>query len=220
MNHHPRFADTLGPDHHTEKRLSNVDPNPQPWLFRHEDLLNSFKNAKKVDQKVLMNRLNYLHFTNKHILVHLLNKEYQEGLLMKAYIHYQEGDDREALTVYKQSLNLCWKQPDLQDDILDTISRLALKTGDFTDSQLHAQLRIELVGENNTSRLIIALSSFFLEDDRSFEEMGFLRRTGGTMHCKWHTAYRVPCPWHRILPLPDTARNQHGSSSVQASPFS
>jgi tetratricopeptide (TPR) repeat protein len=99
-----------------------------------------------------------------------LDPENLYGLLTQAYVRFVEGEEEEALDIYKNSLGLIWKHPDLEDEVLDTISRLSLKTGKYEDAKLHANRRIRLVGENNISRLIIALSSFSLNDDKDFEE--------------------------------------------------
>lgn len=73
------------------KKTEHINSAPEeerwlpPWLFQHQDLINAIENAGLVDQKDLINMLNYIHFTDRHILVHLLHTHYKESIVLKAY---------------------------------------------------------------------------------------------------------------------------------------
>ena len=57
---------------------------PPPWLFKHQDLNNALESAKVIDETVLKNKLNYIHFMNKHLLVLLRHPRYDDLLIVKA----------------------------------------------------------------------------------------------------------------------------------------
>jgi hypothetical protein len=65
--------------------IAEEDHRLPPWLFQHQDLINTLESAKPVDREALINKLNHIHFTNGYILVHLSNPEYQENILLRAY---------------------------------------------------------------------------------------------------------------------------------------
>ena len=65
---------------------------------------------------------------------------------------------------------MSFDHPRIADDIWDTISILAFKTGHPDVAQAEAEKKIAVFGENVLSRLIIALSSFSLNDDKKYEE--------------------------------------------------
>ena len=97
--------------------------------------------------------------------------------LMKAYLLYEQSELEEAAATYERALKVCMEtgdfkieQPQIIDGILDTLSRLSMRIGRFQEAKQYAEERIRLYGENVPSILIIALSSFSLKDDKSFEE--------------------------------------------------
>ena len=92
------------------------------------------------------------------------------AILMKAYIRSESGNAGEALAAYEKAFPLAGGHPEIERALLDTISRLALKTSRYFDARRYARLNLEFFGENVASRLIIALSSLMLDDDRCFEE--------------------------------------------------
>jgi len=55
-------------------------------------------------------------------------------------------------------------------DTMDIVGILALKTGRYAEAQAEAEQKLAVFGENVLSRLIIALSSFSLNDDKKYEE--------------------------------------------------
>lgn len=57
----------------------------RPWTFRHNDLIRSLEGAKPVSQQGLINLLNYAHFMERPILVHLRHSEYHEEILLRAH---------------------------------------------------------------------------------------------------------------------------------------
>ena len=57
----------------------------RPWLFRHQNLAHALEKAEIVNQEGLSNRINYSHFTEKPILVHLRHYKYEESILLRAY---------------------------------------------------------------------------------------------------------------------------------------
>jgi hypothetical protein len=57
---------------------------PPPWLFKHHDLNNALESAKLVDEALLKNKLNYIHFMNKNVLVLLRHPRYDDLLIVTA----------------------------------------------------------------------------------------------------------------------------------------
>jgi len=55
-----------------------------PWLFKHQDLNSALESAKVIDETFLKNKLNYIHFMNKHLLVLLRHPRYDDLLIVKA----------------------------------------------------------------------------------------------------------------------------------------
>jgi len=55
-----------------------------PWLFKHRDLSEKLESARKVDQKQLINILNFIHFTEGSLFVHFNHPHYDEGILIRA----------------------------------------------------------------------------------------------------------------------------------------
>ncbi|MBN2687995.1 MAG: hypothetical protein JXR85_07430 [Deltaproteobacteria bacterium] len=56
-----------------------------PWIFKHRDMSEKLETARKVDKKRLINILNLIHFTGRHLFVHFNHRQYDEGILVKAY---------------------------------------------------------------------------------------------------------------------------------------
>lgn len=92
------------------------------------------------------------------------------GNLMRAYNHNAAEEPEKAYLAYRRSLRRIGECPELEDDLLQDLSLLALKTERYEEAMTYAEQRIEAFGENFLSRYIIALSSFCLEDDRAYEE--------------------------------------------------
>ncbi len=69
--------------------LGGEKPREDSWLppfaLEHEDLIQELEHAKVLDQETLMNKLNLLNFTERHILAQFLHKEYKDHVLLKAY---------------------------------------------------------------------------------------------------------------------------------------
>jgi hypothetical protein len=57
---------------------------PPPWLFQHQDLNNALKSAKVIDSESLKNKLNYVHFMDKHLLILLRHPKYDDNVIVKA----------------------------------------------------------------------------------------------------------------------------------------
>jgi len=55
------------------------------WFFEKEELSQTLKSAKTVDQRVLVNKLNHIHFRQGYVLVHLRHPKFEDFLLLKAY---------------------------------------------------------------------------------------------------------------------------------------
>jgi tetratricopeptide (TPR) repeat protein len=92
------------------------------------------------------------------------------GNLMQAYVHNISDEPEEAYQAYGKAEGLIGEYPDLEDDLLEALSMLALKTGRYEEARIRARERTREFGENILSRLIIALSSFSLNDDKKYEE--------------------------------------------------
>ncbi|HJX33875.1 MAG TPA: PilZ domain-containing protein, partial [Desulfatiglandales bacterium] len=67
--------------HEMDKGFSEIPP----WLFKHQALEETLESSKTIDQKDLTNILNFIHFMDRCIYVHLLHVGYGEGILLKAY---------------------------------------------------------------------------------------------------------------------------------------
>jgi hypothetical protein len=55
-----------------------------PWLFRHEDLIQTLASARPIEKDKLTNIINYIHFLGEHIFALLRHPLYEEGILVKA----------------------------------------------------------------------------------------------------------------------------------------
>ena len=78
------------------------------YLFHHKELIHDFSKGKKVYKKRLTNAINYLHFVDKPILVHLQHLRFKETLLVKAFPEPCLGDEIICLWLdeYKKGLEL------------------------------------------------------------------------------------------------------------------
>ncbi|MBN1381565.1 MAG: hypothetical protein JXA41_07810 [Deltaproteobacteria bacterium] len=73
-----------------------------PWLFQHDELLKSLETARCLEQKKIINTINYTHFSDGHVFVLLQHLVYKESILLKAIpepcmgnelaLHWLEGD--------------------------------------------------------------------------------------------------------------------------------
>lgn len=90
--------------------------------------------------------------------------------LMQAYIYTRTDEPWKALCFYREALTISGKDHDLRNQILDSASMVALKSGRYEEARHHAERKIAEFGENVTSRFIIALSLFSLNDDKIYEE--------------------------------------------------
>jgi hypothetical protein len=57
----------------------------RPWVFRRQDLTRALESAQTINQEGLSNRLNYAHFSGKHVLVHLRHSKFKENILLRAH---------------------------------------------------------------------------------------------------------------------------------------
>lgn len=87
-----------------------IQPNAEtllpPWLFRHNDLIETMASADRIDKKKLTNTLNYLHFKEDHLYVLLKDPRYEEGVLVKAHPEPCLGEElichwNQTYSVYK-----------------------------------------------------------------------------------------------------------------------
>ncbi len=66
------------------EKLSARTPLLPPWLFQHDDLLKSLESAKRLEQKSILNSINYINFSDGRVFVLLNHHIYKEGILLKA----------------------------------------------------------------------------------------------------------------------------------------
>jgi len=75
----------------SSREVIRLDPVPteglryRSWTFQHHDLIRSVEGAKPVSQQGLINLLNYAHFMERPILVHLRHSKYKEEILLRAH---------------------------------------------------------------------------------------------------------------------------------------
>ncbi len=55
-----------------------------PRVFRHSKIFRSLEDAPRIACHFLINKLNHLHFENKHVLVHLRHPTYEDFILVRA----------------------------------------------------------------------------------------------------------------------------------------
>lgn len=56
-----------------------------PWLFQHQDVIQMLESAEEINQTLLINILNRIHFMDGHILVQLSHSIYEESILVRAF---------------------------------------------------------------------------------------------------------------------------------------
>ena len=56
---------------------------PPLWLFQHEDLNDALASAEVIDGKLLKNKLNHIHFMDKHLLVLLRHPKYEDNVIVE-----------------------------------------------------------------------------------------------------------------------------------------
>ena len=70
----------------TNSFVQNVSPHcSSPWPFQHPDLLHEEDSDRSIDQKKLINKLNYINFNDGYVFFLLKHKETEEQILIKAY---------------------------------------------------------------------------------------------------------------------------------------
>jgi hypothetical protein len=52
------------------------------WIFQHKNLFNSLETAQVLEQEKLINKLNYIHFMNDHVLLLLRHSKYNDSILI------------------------------------------------------------------------------------------------------------------------------------------
>jgi hypothetical protein len=57
-----------------------------PRLFHHQDILQAINYAPLIENKALLNALNYIHFTNGTVMVHAREPRYGEDFILQAHI--------------------------------------------------------------------------------------------------------------------------------------
>ena len=67
------------------KRLSVRESRFPAWLFQGRELTLPDESSQTIEQDVLINTLNRLHFVDEAILVHLFHPRYEENILVRAY---------------------------------------------------------------------------------------------------------------------------------------
>ncbi len=66
--------------------IQNVSPHySSPWPFQHQDLLREEDSDRSIEQKKLINKLNYINFNDGYVFFLLNHKETDEQILIKAY---------------------------------------------------------------------------------------------------------------------------------------
>ncbi|MBN2124182.1 MAG: PilZ domain-containing protein [Deltaproteobacteria bacterium] len=75
-----RFAEQLG----SVGTLPGEDVWLPPWLFRHKELLDEERGARRVNRETLANTVNHIHFLDGHVLVLLRHPRYDENVLLRA----------------------------------------------------------------------------------------------------------------------------------------
>ena len=55
------------------------------WLFQHQELVQQLHEGHPVDKETLINALNYIHFMEKSVLVHLRDPEFRDSILVRAF---------------------------------------------------------------------------------------------------------------------------------------
>jgi len=63
------------------EKISEEDFWPS-WIFQHDSLLNTLETAKTLDNEKLINKLNYVHFMNGHVLLLLRHSKYDDAIII------------------------------------------------------------------------------------------------------------------------------------------
>jgi len=72
-------------NYEASKRVTNqMDFVPPPWLFKHKNLNETLDLTKRVEESFLRNKLNYIHFMDRKLLVLLRHPRYEELLTVTA----------------------------------------------------------------------------------------------------------------------------------------
>ncbi|RPH48362.1 MAG: PilZ domain-containing protein [Desulfobacteraceae bacterium] len=72
-------------NHEKGEKLFEPNTSDPPRFFQNEALIKTFDEAKTMDQRELINTVNYIHFTDSPVFVLLQHPAYQDKLLAKAY---------------------------------------------------------------------------------------------------------------------------------------
>jgi hypothetical protein len=70
------------PEDGVNRKISNEDFWPS-WIFQHEHLLSTLESAQTLEQDKLINKLNYIHFMNDHVLLLLRHAKYEDSVLIE-----------------------------------------------------------------------------------------------------------------------------------------
>lgn len=116
----------------------------EPWLFQHQSLTRALESARRVDQETLANTLNYIHFRERSILVHLRHPRYEESILVRVY------PEKACLGT---ELTCCWSDENLSDLDLESCQFLHLIIDDGLSMILVPGLLQEMNGEGLTIQL-------------------------------------------------------------------
>ena len=93
----------------TSKKVSPQDSLLLPWLFQNQNLINRLESSHPVDQKKLINILNYIHFTDNYVFAFFSHPKYEEGILLKVKLEPCMGN----------KVTCRWLKEDLSDLKLD-----------------------------------------------------------------------------------------------------
>ena len=85
-------AELLQPRAGSIKSLTDERHRLPPRLFKHHDLISTIENAQLIDKKTLINTLNHIHFTDRHVYVLLQHPKYEERILVHAKIEPCQGN--------------------------------------------------------------------------------------------------------------------------------
>ena len=70
-----------------KQRRSTDQRTPLPsQLFHHQDIFQAISSAPLIEQKGMINTLNYIHFTNSTVMVHASEPRFGEDFILNAYI--------------------------------------------------------------------------------------------------------------------------------------
>jgi hypothetical protein len=92
---------------------------PPPWLFQHQDLNNALKSAKVIDREFLKNKLNYVHFMDKYLLILLRHPKYDDNVIVKVKPGPCLGDELTCQFLDNSSLRTNFKKYTFLQLIID-----------------------------------------------------------------------------------------------------